>query len=146
MSFLSTALTVGGSLAKAFGKGKEGQAGAAAGGFNSAVALQEAVQARKLGAYEATRVRREGRRAVGAIKAAAGATGVVSENLNTLIGDSVRNNEADALAVEYNAKSQEAAYKNEATLAKLGGKSAATAGRLGVIGQGFSTAATLLGR
>ena len=112
----------------AYGAIQQGQAAKAAGKFNEAVNAQNAEIARTNARVQAGQVQRENALRLGAIRAAAGASGGTQEgSVLDVIADVGRQGELDRQYVIYQGEAQARGYTNTASLDRMGAKAASNA-------------------
>lgn len=124
LDMASTAVSVASNL-------QQGGAAAKAARYNQNIARYNAGETRKAGVIEENRVRREGQRRLGAMRANAGASGLDGGTIDDLMAESTFNAEFDALATRYNYNSKATGYDMEADLYGSSAKDAKTAGYIG---------------
>lgn len=114
----------------AVGAMEEGRAGYIAGQYNASVADENARQARLQAAEDARRQEVDARKQLGSIKAAYGASGVVSSEGSALdvLQESARSAALDHLTIKHQGELRARAYESEAVIARMGGDAARTAG------------------
>jgi hypothetical protein len=122
-----------GALIGAAGSLQEGQAAAQAASYNAKIADQNAKLAEFQAAEEERRQRVLGRKEMGAIEAAIGASGAGADSLSfqDVFAESARNAELDALTIRYGGQIKAKAFREEARLARMGGKNAVTSSYYG---------------
>lgn len=138
MAAAAVPLLIGGTLLNAFGAYKEGEAAYEAHQYNAKVARENAKVARDQGAEEERRVRVQGRKVLGDIRANYGASGITGGSALDVLADSAANAEMDALTVRRNSEIRAYQFDQEAEMESRGASSSRTMGRI-------SAAASLLG-
>lgn len=110
----------------------QGMAQKAGSDFNAQLAEQNAVQAEQQAAEEERRARIQSKKALGDIRAAAGASGITLEGSpEDILAESAMNAELDALNVRHKGALRSLAFKEEARLQRFYGKQAKLGGYLG---------------
>lgn len=158
---LSTALAIGGTAISAIGAISAANAQARAAEYNARTAERDIVvadQNRKL-AIEQARIdaedkRRENRRVLASMRASYGASGLeLAGSPLDVLEDTAVEQELDAQRIEFEgrARGREGALQmlglqESATLSRMEGRSARTAGIMGAIGTGLSGAGNVLSR
>lgn len=108
------------SAAGAIGAGNaaanQARAQQSAANFNAAVASQNAHLARQQAAVDATEKEREGERRLGAVRAAAGASGLTQDYAGDILADVASSNELDVLLTRHRGEVAGTGFQNTATL------------------------------
>jgi hypothetical protein len=142
MAALAMGLTAGGGILRSYGTLQEGYANASAAEYNANLAEQSAEVELARGIEIERRVRVQGRKALGDMRANYSASGVTMEGSPLeVLEESAANAELDALNVKYESESKAAMLRNEAGLERYkakqyrrGAKIGAAAGLLGTAG------------
>ena len=117
---------------QSIGQFESGEAQKQAYDFNANIAEQNARQSELIGAQEERHQRIMGRKALGQMRSAYGASGVTMEGSPMeVLAESAANAELDALNVAYARKSQAVNFRNEARAGRFAGSQAQIAGRIG---------------
>lgn len=123
-------------LLAAFGNIYSGIAGYQAGEYSASVDQTNAALAEQQGALMAGQIRRQGAKALGAMRAGYTASGVnLTGSVADVMADSARNVELDALTAKYNADVKAYGYNANANLDKMRARSSLISG---VVGAGSS--------
>jgi hypothetical protein len=130
-------MSIAGGLIQAYGIQRESEAQARASEFNAQVAAQNAEQAILIAAQEERRVRTLGRKQIGSMQAAYGASGIEGGSSLDVLAESIANLELDAMNVKFSGQSKAANFRNEAAYERYRASETRSAGRI-------SAAATLL--
>lgn len=139
-------MSIVGGLMQAQGQIQAGDAAGDAYDFNANVSEQNAQQAIKLSAQDERRQRIHGRKAVGDMRSAYGASGVTIEGSpSDVLAESMASAELDALNIRYAGESKAANFRNEASIARFNGANARSSARMGaaatIIGSAIQTGA-----
>lgn len=117
--------TVGGTAFKVFGALKQGQAAQQAAQYNAAIAERNADISRQQAEAEALQIDREGRQRAGAIRAAAGASGITLEgSVLDVLADTVAQGELEKQNAMYVGNLRAMSYEEDAALELRSGKTA----------------------
>lgn len=118
-----------GGIVRIFGSLAQGESTARSYEYNADIASRNAIIAGQQGDAAAEAQQRDSRRAIGAMVASYGASGVQTDSGSPLevLGDSARMAELDRLTILNNYKLKGQGFSQQASLAKMGAKSARTA-------------------
>lgn len=139
---IGKAATVAGKVATVVGTGmsvysaiKGGNAAAASAQYDANQAIQNAITARRQADVEALKIRRQGERVLGDMRAAYGASGVDGGQGTPLdvLQDSAAQVELDALTAKYNGELQALGFQRTAALDIKRGKDAVSAAKVGAV-------------
>lgn len=120
---------IGGALLGASESASEGESFAAAAEYNGKLARKNAQAAKRQAGFEADRIRDQGRKVLGAQRAAYGASGVTMEgSAADVLEATAMDIEMDAQLAKYAGEVQADAYEDEAVLFGLSGGAAKSAG------------------
>ena len=92
--------------------------------YNATIATQNADLARKRGAAQAERKRKEIQKLMGAQRAMLGASGVGSESFRDVLDEQIEMGETDAMNLEFGAQVDAQGFENTAALDRAQGKNA----------------------
>lgn len=140
MAEAAVPIMIGGSLLGSYGAYQEGEAKGEAHDYNAQVARENAQLALEQGAEEERRVRVQGRKVVGEMRASYGASGVSSTSGSAVdaLADSAAMAEMDALTVRRNAEIKSYQFNQQAGMEDRAARASRTGGKI-------SAASTLLG-
>lgn len=134
-------MSVAGGIIQAYGMNREGEAQARASEFNAQVAEQNAEQAILQAAQEERRIRVLGKKEIGAMQAAYGASGIEGGSSLDVLAESIANLELDAMNIKYAGQTKAVNFRNEARYERYRGKEARTGAQLGAAATLLSSAA-----
>lgn len=141
------AFMIGGGLLSAYGENEKGQANAAAMEYNAKIADENATIAHTEGIENERRVRVQGRKELGSIRAGYGAAGVTMEgSAMDVLQESAANAELDALTTRYNSDMKVRGFKQDAQLARMGASASSSAGMIGAASTILGVGAKLTGK
>lgn len=129
---ITAGLILAGTTMSAIGSIQQGKAAEQAAEYNAQTSMEQAAAARAEGEAEAQRLRREGRRNIGTMRASISKSGVTSQGSPMLaLAESAAMNELDVLNTRYSAQSSARASERQAGLQRAEGRSAKRAGLIG---------------
>ena len=132
MAWAPIALVAASALASAYASYQSGRAQQDAANFNSAMANQQAKQARDVAKIKEENYREQVRRHMATMRAQYSASGVTMEGTPLMVMmDSAREAERDAQRIRYGGELESWAYEGESGLQKMIGKQAYKAGMVG---------------
>lgn len=141
-SFAKLAMGAG-TLMQVTGSLKESQSQGQASEFNARIAEQNAEQAILQAAQEERRIRVLGKKEIGAMQAAYGASGITGGSSLDVLAESIANIELDALNIRYAGQTKAVNFRNEAKYERYRASETKSSGQMGAAASLLSSSANI---